>query len=538
MARLIALIPRLTAPLIVRGDGLPSFGTTVQWPGDEGKDACEGNQPCDGREGRATNAAAPKPTARTGKCGDTSPRSGRSSTLTREGSPPSDLRPYTSVLPSARRNPEESHSTVPSPLQAMCAAATAHRAIFFGEQHHQPKVLSAQMQVLYHVMSEAARKGKTVHVVFEQWSLADQPELAGHVGGAKASGERPSPQSTHSSAGSSGGAIWEVPKEGSGETTAQSGSPGQVRAPPGRTSEGFNSDHYMMLVQLVREMNGHVWGGFPPRDWAKMLAHGKERSNASAEAEENASINDELNDGLESVRGKMEWPTDQEKMELQPSVLERIQNSDIQRYERTLAALGGAAHQVIPPLPAAQYSQVTNVGWAHRAYLRGMFAPDERPSVHADVHKQVQPPEEHAGFLPAQALKDTFFAHTVSTLLARDEDCIVVAICGAGHCEWSLGAPERVRYPARDENALSADYQGDELNKARQTPSLRPFIFLSKPDDAGFWPARHVDAGDLQDSIATPTSPATSQQPGASPHADDQWMRKQADAILLYEWMD
>jgi uncharacterized iron-regulated protein len=45
---------------------------------------------------------------------------------------------------------------------------------------------------------------------------------------------------------------------------------------------------------------------------------------------------------------------------------------------------------------------------------------------------------------PAQILKDSFFAHTVTKIVESSEDTKVVGICGSGHIDYGFGVPERI----------------------------------------------------------------------------------------------
>lgn len=317
-------------------------------------------------------------------------------------------------------------------LETLSQKGRDRRAVFIGEQHQQPKALSAQLQLLYHILHDAGPSVQNVHVVFEQWSLEDQP-LLDRLNGS-----------------------------GSAEHIGT-----QLRDAGENTSEGFGVDHYATLVKLVREMGGKVWAGFPPRSWARIVATG------TVEGQDKARDI--------TAAGKQ--------------ALNEVQRLDQERYERTSKALEGddVEARLIPPMPVQEYEKVTQVSWAHRTYLKGMFSPDQRPLIPAEASSQ-SPPAAQAGFAAAQALKDTFLAHAVSTLLARDKAHVVVAICGLGHCEWSFGAPERVR-------------------------GAEPYVIITKPDDAGHWPALHD-----QTSKASVSGP--------------EWDRKQADAVILYEWVD
>lgn len=400
--KISTLVPRLTAPLLMRGDGFPSFGATVRWPPQE-------------------------------VVQDT-PKGASHSETSRWDT----LRPYTSLMkPGCYNHASQS-------LETMCQDALNSRVLFIGEQHHQAKVLSAQIQVLYNILTMAKDSQKKVHVVFEHWSLLDQPELSGMNFSSR---------------------VRDVEhKEGTSEQ-------GNVPTTDRRTSEGFHHDHYWPLACLTRELGGSVWGGFPPREWAKVVARGQA-------------------DGIQKP-GSSHLEHGERLME--------VRKLDIERYELSLAKMENDAEKVIPPMPLAYYSAIKNVSWAHRTYLKSMFSPEERPEVPVQARYERCPPVEDQGFVAAQALKDSFFAHSIAHLLSSDEQCVVVAICGVGHCEWSFGAPERVQ----------------------QMTSLKPYVIISKPADSGFWPAIEEVSSHFH----------------ISDH-DDQWQRQQADTIFLYEWVE
>lgn len=287
------------------------------------------------------------------------------------------------------------------------------RAIFLGEQHHQPKVLSSQLQIL-HRLFQLCKEPKKIHIVMEHWSMADQPYL--------------------------------------NQLNTQSGEAFDPRSDTEEsTSEGFNMAHYLTIVKLVRELGGSVWGGFPPRSWAKMISKSSD------------------------------------------CVFEQVQQLDQERYNAHGGSSSTHPTSLIPPLTLSDYHYVENISWPHRVYLKSMFRPDKRPDVPHDA--KTDPPKEKSGFLAAQALKDTFLAHTMATILKRDPGNIVVAVAGLGHCEWGYGAPERLREMA----------------------GLESYIIMTKPDDGGYWSA-------LPDAKMEPTSSWGS--------------NKQADVVVLYEWVD
>ncbi|PWN37672.1 uncharacterized protein FA14DRAFT_17410 [Meira miltonrushii] len=399
MARIASMIARLTPPVIVQGDILPSFGRICR-------------------------------TNHEGKAEETIPFSQANTSL-------KDLAPI--------------HN--PTLEKIVNSALKQDRVIFFGEQHHQPKVLSSQLQVIHQIWHSARKRAEEdskpepkLHIVFEQWSLEDQPFLH------------------------------KINKAQTEEASELFSKSEEV------TSEGFSFNHYALLIKLAREMGANVWGGFPPRTWARIIARG----------------------------GSVEGDHAEKPSKDSHVAFDEIQKLDQERFEASLSALNLAEKDaetkqlLIPPLSTEQYKQIGQVSWAHRTYLKGMFAPDKRPLIPSEATAGQDNPLERVGFTPAQALKDTFFAHTISTILERDPNNIVIAICGLGHCEWRFGAPERLRGNAQ------------------------PYIIVSKPNDSGFWPENTVENTE-HDSNSTPSS---HQQKG------EEWQRKQADAILLYDWVD
>jgi uncharacterized iron-regulated protein len=298
------------------------------------------------------------------------------------------------------------------------------RAVFIGEQHHQPKVLSAQLQIIHQLFQKVQDSSK-VHVVFEQWSLLDQPYL-NEINRQESS-------------------TFDIGKNSNSEQDS--------------TSEGFSASHYLNIVKLVRELGGTVWGGFPPRPWASMIN--------KASVEEGGT-----------------------------SIYQEVQRLDQERYLSTPAE--SRQETITPPLSIENYKYVESISWPHRTYLKSMFNPDKRPLVPAEFNLHTSPPIEKKGFLAAQCVKDTFLAHTMANILEKDPKNFVIAIAGLGHCEWSFGAPERLK----------------------SMTSIDPFIIMTKPDDSTYWSSL-PDAKQSSDLVSNP-----------------EWKRRQADAIAVYEWVD
>ncbi|KDN38712.1 hypothetical protein K437DRAFT_259318 [Tilletiaria anomala UBC 951] len=328
------------------------------------------------------------------------------------------------------------------------------RLVFFGEQHHQPQVLHAQMQALHDLVrafralespkSEPQARGPRISMVIEHFSLLDQALLDGFVAGDLQVAEL---------------------AEMYGE----------------ESQEGFDMSHYIPLLVLAQELGVRVVGGFPPRQWAKLA----------------------FKDGLDAVKDA----------------------------ERTRMSYDTSNHAA----PAfTRWDLVTNISLAHRSYIKSLMRPNQ-PVIFPALPPDVQEPQSEAknytaryptellcepgpqskGFETAQALKDAFFAHTITSQLINSAsgcgDGIVFAICGLGHSEYGMGAVERTM----------------ELLRERYRPSddtIEPFLIASKPDDGSFWTA------DVTDQVAEEDSQIA--------WAEDAWDRKLADAVVLYKWRD
>lgn len=52
--------------------------------------------------------------------------------------------------------------------------------------------------------------------------------------------------------------------------------------------------------------------------------------------------------------------------------------------------------------------------------------------------------EKYRKIFPAQILRDSFFAHTVTKIIETSENTKVVGICGSGHIDHGFGIPERI----------------------------------------------------------------------------------------------
>lgn len=113
--------------------------------------------------------------------------------------------------------------------------------VIFGEQHHQPKVLAAQLKLIHKLVSEPFNFKVTV--IMEHFNLQQQTLLD------------------------------DFAKTGDAET---------LRDEYAKSSEGFrlNNSGYLPLLNLIRELDNvksAVKAGFPPREWARtIMRQGKE----------------------------------------------------------------------------------------------------------------------------------------------------------------------------------------------------------------------------------------------------------------------
>ncbi|PWN93539.1 hypothetical protein FA10DRAFT_264175 [Acaromyces ingoldii] len=463
--RMSWLVGRLSPPHVVDARHLPRYWQTTQ---------LRREQPCQASQQQDSSEEIEAETDRT------------------QGSSPHQIDHLLASSSSSSSLSSSFAPSSPSTIEEIVRRSRKHRVIFFGEQHHQPEVLSAQLQLLLALVKDRRRehgKDARVHLVLEQFNLVEQPLL--------------------------NRAAAPVPAVAEGEEQDK------ARARPVSSQEGFDLRHYWPLVQLARENDVKVWAGFPPRSWASLLARGKEDSTAESE----------------------EYKQQQQKQD----VWSRIQQLDSDRFIEAEPA----SDSVVPPMRAEQkWSLISHVSWPHRSYLRSLFRPEEPApcppenlSVAARATENtvtVAPPEEKTGFLAAQALKDTYLAHVVDHVLdlpatltplssasAADSSAIdqvgkrhndtVLVICGAGHCEWGFGAVERLR-------------------AMRGRDAEQPLIVLSKPRDSHLW------VRDDHDASTSPSQQATTTESSASPsppsHHPAGWNQRLADFICLYDWVD
>lgn len=405
-------------------------------------------------------------------------------------------------------------SASPEPQNPQPASRPPPRLIFFGEQHHQPQVMRAQLQTLHalHSQCRLASSSATekqppspiyrLHLVLEQFSILDQDML-------------------HSFS--------------RGELN-----PDQLaEAYHAQSEEAFSIGHYMPLLMLAKELEVPVWGGFPPRSWARSV----------------------FRDGIEGVK------VDEER---------RVRSAS----EEVKGQVVGSARELVRSPLFTSWSAVTKIGAAHRSYLSGLMRPDLPPrfpqlpgaqeveAVRSTIYPTwlLNPHKiETKGFGPAQALKDSYLAHVTAWILrgARPAENVLhslpassreaavqaerpvvniaLVVCGLGHCEYGFGAPERV---------VQLLAEGEK--KEEDVDVVMPFIIASKPVDSGIWlgyehalqPAavgktivEGVSAGSIGEE-ATKVRSSSETAETAKRWLEDPWGRKMADAVLLYDWID
>lgn len=322
------------------------------------------------------------------------------------------------------------------------------RVTFFGEQHHEPSVLRSQLQAFSALHTAAtnlsqsvtSRKSYRLHLVLEHFSILDQDLLAAFSAGRLNDSEL-------------------------------------VEAYEKESVEGFQLNHYLPLLKLAKELDVPIWGGFPPRAWAKLVNR----------------------EGVKLAETKED---------------ERMNNVDT-----------SCIH--VPRFTA--WDSVVNLSDAHKSYLSSLRNPDKPlrfpPSYtnpHGSIENAVTP--ETKGFHPAQALKDAYLAHVTAWVLntpdTETDVNIVMVICGLGHCEYGFGAPERlVKY-------LQSEATSSELRR------LRPFIIASKFNDARIWRVHEVEsAASVKHELAAHRSTT---EDAVHEWLEQPWQRKLADAVVLH----
>lgn len=381
------------------------------------------------------------------------------------------------------------------------------RLVFFGEQHHQPHVMRAQLQTLHALHTQCQQASSAdpaptsapplyrLHLILEHFSVLDQDMLHSFSQGRMGPDELAHAYHAHS-------------------------------------EESFHIGHYMPLLMLAKELNVPIWGGFPPRRWARQV----------------------FRNGVDAVK-----PDERKRSSPESSTTDTASHPAVsQQFDASTPRRS--------PLFTA-WSSVTNISAAHRSYLSGLMRPDlpprfppisdaAAPSAAPALDKPGQPtiyptwllqPQnvELKGFGPAQALKDSYLAHVTAWILrgAREaEPCppvsqgesrvdrpvvnVALVVCGLGHCEYGFGAPERV---------VQLLSQHDEAEAGEWT---RPYIIASKPLDSGIWLG--YEHAQSKDSAGEPDAgkQETATRAEVQQWLSDPWARKMADAVLLYDWID
>lgn len=461
------------------------------------------------------------------------------------------------------------HHLAPAPPEAytsafsslLSARSTTPSLIWFGEQHHQPHVIRAQIQLLAaladHLDEQAAAKSNApppptsstqqhpprrvryhLHLLMEHFSLLDQPLLDRFHSGLLDIGEL-------------------------------------CAAYRQRSDEKFQVEMYAPLLLLARERGAQVWGGFPPRSWARRV----------------------VKEGVETVRrlegervGRVEAGSDDDAEPSKPQT-------------PSTSSGGEAPPQPLIPLPIlpttsrrslplfTSWHHVTHLSRSHRSFLDSLMKPHLPPyfpRLPADSGSEpsstftryptqkldeTPPSAVSKGFAPAQALKDAYLAHAASSLLREghllaghapaeksDEDVehrnIVMVVAGLGHVQAGFGAPERVVMPG-EERAGGAVAEGQKEDGGKDVKES--LIVLSMPRDSSLWlgaewkpPAPQERDSAVAPTAATPSpaktgGDAANQEPAVAVAAPSQsasavipegWDRKLADAIVLYDWID
>ncbi|SPO31269.1 uncharacterized protein UTRI_05921_B [Ustilago trichophora] len=456
------------------------------------------------------------------------------------------------VTPPTQIRPDEQQDSVEThPIND--SASPPPRLIFFGEQHHQPQVMRAQLQTLHalhqqcqlastsHPQSQADPSAKQspiyrLHLILEHFSVLDQAMLNSFSNGNLG------------------------PEE-------------LAEAYQSQSEEAFHIGHYMPLLMLAKELHVPIWGGFPPRSWARQV----------------------FREGVESIKMDEEKRVSHDSPPLTPAPHPK---------ESTSHQKQPATTPFRSPL-FTSWNAVTKISAAHRSYLSGLMRPDLPPrfpqlpdtlasqsSASTPEHQDegatrlspiyptwlLKPHNiESKGFGPAQALKDSYLAHVTAWILrgarpdtssiqdtslasltpsastqhvaasptgeARETDRPIVnvalVVCGLGHCEYGFGAPERVVQLLSHQDECSDD-----------SATLLPYIIASKPLDSGVWlgyehplqstpsQSNSTDTLDSTPPEDTPLEPPRTSRDAVQRWLTDPWGRKMADAVLLYDWID
>lgn len=165
----------------------------------------------------------------------------------------------------------------------------------------------------------------------------------------------------------------------------------------GKSKEGFPMRHYLPLLLLSRELEVPILGGFPPRPWASLV------------------------------------------------------------NKESLSALKTSNAFKIPEnFDDARWTRVSEISGEQVAYLRSMMS-GRPPKLPSDEETAAG---YHSGILPAQTLKDTFFAWSIDQQLA-DPGVVVYSVCGLGHCEFGICATPRMERATRKETLIIASKSWD-----------------------------------------------------------------------------
>lgn len=201
------LISKLSAPQLIHRISLPCFRQTCSFP--------------------TNQSSTSNPSTKSDS--DSSPKKNESQ-ITR-----------TSISWSDFHLQSQSSLTNPTPSSFssfFSSLSTPPRIVFFGEHHHQPGVLKAQLQALnsYHQLFTSlstSQKNFVPNLVLEQFSLSSQSSLNRFHQG-------------------------EIDFDELNQEYQE------------KSGEGFDLMHYFPLLSLAKELGIKVWGGFPEREWAKV----------------------------------------------------------------------------------------------------------------------------------------------------------------------------------------------------------------------------------------------------------------------------
>lgn len=442
-------------------------------------------------------------------------------------------------------------SSFMSSFQDLLTSNRKSSLIFFGEQHHQPAVIRAQIQMLAALVeqrrkhesdtpADSTKPAKPVkyhlHLLMEHFSIADQPLLdryrLGHL------------------------SISEL-----------------CAAYRHRSNEGFRLEMYAPLLLLARESQVNLWGGFPQKSWARVAMR---EGIASVEHLEEQRMQEPYRDPVraESTKDGQSAPSG-------PS--EDLPVSAVPAPP-PLPPLSETERLIIPQFTS--WHNVSTLTASHRVFLSSLMKPDKPPlftklamqaypATETVVTTRLRYPTEQIpypapqllGFGPAQALKDSYLAHAARCLLKDGHTLastpsqplsspravtgepaevehrnIVMVVAGLGHIQAGFGGPERV---STNNSRADQDTSKDDYNN---------LIVLSVPRDSSLWlgpeweqpsvetdgPSKGAsglphDQGDREPAQkpleSTETSPS-----GAK--ISEGWDRKLADAIVLYDWVD